>query len=239
MTVEFELECQEFLALNGGPQFKFTPAMSFYIWCKDENEINHYWRKLSAGGSALFELKKYPWAEKYGWCIDQFGLSWQMMIGEGPQKIAPAFLFTGPLFGKAETAMNFYMSNFENSKVLNIFRDPKTNSVMHAVFSLNGQAFVMMEGQGGPSHPITLAVSLMVQCKNQEEIDTYWENLSKGGSKSQCGWLEDQFGVSWQTIPTSLAEIMTDSSPKGEKAMAAMLKMKKIDIEKIMQAYSS
>ncbi|MEQ1877918.1 MAG: VOC family protein, partial [Bdellovibrionia bacterium] len=99
MTAEFDIDGQHFMGLNGGDHYKFSPAASLMVWCKDETEIDGLWAKLKQGGSVLMELNKYPWAEKYGWCQDRFGLSWQLMIGENRQKIAPALLFTDEKFG--------------------------------------------------------------------------------------------------------------------------------------------
>lgn len=240
MTVEFELEGESFLGLNGGSLFKFSPALSFFVSCKTEQEVDRLWQELSKGGSTIWELKKYPWADKYGWCEDRFGVSWQVILSERKQKIAPSFLYTGKMFGKGEEAINFYISQFKNSKIESMHKDPKTNSVMHAVFSLDGQEFVLMEGDESKTREITPAISLIVNCKTQDEVDEYWEKLSKGGSTSQCGWLTDKYGVSWQITPTILSEMMTDRDPtKSEKAMTAMLQMTKLDIAKLKEAYGS
>lgn len=239
MTVEFTLENLKFLGLNGGPIFRFSPGISFFVWCESENEITDLWKQLSRGNQNHFELKKYPWAEKYGWCTDQYGVSWQLMLAKHKSKLAPAFLFTGSLVGKAEEAMHFYMSQFKNSKINTIHRDPKTNHVMFADFTLDGQDFVMMEGDG-EKHKISQATSLIVYCKTQEEVDHYWDKLSAGGTTEQCGWLKDKYGISWQITPEVIGEIMSSSHRvQSEKAMQAMLKMKKIDIAKIEQAFRS
>ncbi|WP_374076040.1 VOC family protein [Bdellovibrio bacteriovorus] len=238
MTVEFELHGQHFLGLNGGPVFKFTPGVSLFVSCKTEAEMDNLWGKLTKGGSTIWELKKYPWSEKYGWCEDKYGLSWQLILADHKQKIAPAFLFMDKLFGKGEEAINFYMSQFKNSNIESIHRDPKTNSVMHAMFSLDGQEFVLMEGESKQKQEITPAISFVINCKNQEEVDQYWTKLSQGGETSQCGWLTDKYGVSWQITPTILTEMMNDrDAAKTERVMSAMLKMTKLDIEKLKEAY--
>lgn len=239
MTVEFELEGLKFTALNGGPIFKFSPAVSFFLWRDNEKEIDRLWSSLSLGGSIIWDLKKYPWSDKYGWCVDKYGVSWQFMF-EGRNKLAPSFLFTDKLFGKGEEAIQFYTSIFKNSKIENIFHDPKTNSVMHATFTLDGQEFVLMEGNTDKAHAITPAISFMVMCKNQDEVDQFWNKLSEGGSTEQCGWLKDKYGVSWQIVPESLGQLMSDKDPaRVENVMKAMLKMHKLDIEKLKQAYKA
>lgn len=235
MTVEFQLENLKILGLNGGPEFKFTPALSFFVSCSSESEIDEKWRKLSQGGSVRMELSKYPWAEKYGWTSDRYGVEWQLILAPREHKIAPAFLFVDKLFGKGQEALDFYMSLFPNSNVESIHRDEATNSIMHAAFTLGGQGFALMEGQGNHGFTFSHATSLMVYCESQSEIDHYWNKLSEGGSTEPCGWLQDKFGVSWQIVPTALGRLMSDSS-KAEKVMQAMLKMKKLNIADLENA---
>jgi len=235
MMVDFEINGYQLMALNGGPLFKFTPAISLFVWCKDQQEIDSLWTKLSKDGSVLMELNKYTWAEKYGWCQDKFGLSWQLIIGENKQRIAPAILFANKVFGKAQEAIDFYTKQFEISKIESLTKDPKTNAIVHAQFTLNNETFVLMEGPG--DFEITHAISFVVNCKNQAEIDLYWDRLSKGGGLEQCGWLHDKFGVAWQIVPEKMAELMTNENPaKNENVMKAMFQMKKIDIAKLEQA---
>ncbi len=236
MTVEFELEGQTILALNGGPTFKFTPALSLFVWRKTEKDIDELWEKLSAGGEVRMGLDKYPWAPKYGWTTDKYGVDWQLMLSDNEPKIAPAFLFVEKLFGKGEEAINFYMSLFNNSKIKFIARDESTKTILHCVFSLDGQDFVLMEGPGTHSFTFSHAFSLIVNCDTQEEIDDYWQNLSAGGSTEQCGWLKDKYGVSWQIVPSVLGELMNDPI-KSDHVMKALVQMTKPDIAKIVEAY--
>src|SRR5882724_6712697 len=153
------------------------------------------------------------------------------------QKITPFLWFDG----KAEEAMNFYTSIFKNSKIGNITRygdagpGPK-GSVMTATFQLEGQEFMALNG--GPIFKFTEAISLFVNCKTQEEVDELWEKLAAGGQKSQCGWLKDKFGLSWQITPTILAELYADKDPeKTKRVMQAMLQMTKLDIAELKRAY--
>jgi predicted 3-demethylubiquinone-9 3-methyltransferase (glyoxalase superfamily) len=142
---------------------------------------------------------------------------------------------------KAEEAMNFYLSVFKNSKVVSVSRygdagpGPK-GSVMVATFQLDGQEFMALNG--GPHFKFTEAISLLVNCETQEEVDRFWEKLSDGGEKSQCGWLKDKYGLSWQIVPTVLGEMMQDKDPeKTKRVMEAMLQMDKIDIDTLKRAY--
>ena len=153
------------------------------------------------------------------------------------QKITPFLWFDT----QAEEAMNFYVSIFKNSKVLSCSRygdagpGPK-GSVMVAKFQLDGQDFMALNG--GPHFKFTEAISLLVSCETQEEIDEMWEKLSEGGAKSQCGWLKDKFGLSWQIVPPILGELLQDKDPeKSKRVMAAMMKMTKIEIATLKQAY--
>jgi predicted 3-demethylubiquinone-9 3-methyltransferase (glyoxalase superfamily) len=152
------------------------------------------------------------------------------------QKITPFLWFDG----KAEEAMNFYTSIFENSKIGKVTRygeagpGPK-GTVMTATFRLDGQEFIALNG--GPRFKFTEAISFVINCKTQEEVDHFWEKLSEGGEKSRCGWLKDKYGLSWQVVPTALVEMLQDKdAEKSKRVMTAMLKMDKIDIKVLKQA---
>jgi len=155
------------------------------------------------------------------------------------QKISPFLWFDD----QAEEAVNFYTSIFKNSKILNATRygevgpGPK-DSVMTVAFQLEGQEFMALNG--GPHFKFTEAISFVVKCKTQEEVDDLWEKLSEGGGeKIQCGWLKDKYGVSWQIVPTILGEMISDPNrAKSQRVMEAMLKMKKIEIEGLKRAYA-
>ncbi|MBO9702857.1 MAG: VOC family protein [Sporocytophaga sp.] len=148
------------------------------------------------------------------------------------QKITPFLWFDG----QAEEAVNFYTSLFKDSKIVNMSRMPD-GKVMSATFLLNGQEFMALNG--GPMFKFTEAISLFVKCETQAEIDNFWEKLSEGGSKSRCGWLKDKFGLSWQIIPPVLGELMGDKDPaKSQRVMQAMLKMDKIIIQDLKDAYN-
>ena len=156
------------------------------------------------------------------------------------QKITPYLWFDG----QAEEAANFYTSIFKNSKILTISRYPEgapglAGKVMIATFELDGQEFTALNG--GPQYKFTEAISFLVNCRTQKEVDDLWEKLTaNGGEEGPCGWLKDKFGVSWQIIPTALGEMLSDPNPsKAQRVMEAMLKMKKIEIPVLQQAYAS
>lgn len=245
MTVEFELEGQEFLALNGGPLFKFSPAVSFFVNCETEEEINTLWEKLSEGGLVMMEFQKYPFSEKYGWLSDKFGVSWQLSLAKGSQKITPALLFVGAVNGKAEEAMNFYTSLFKNSSVKQVERymadeGDTEGHVKYGVFNLEGQNFIAMDSGFEHAFAFSEAISFIVNCENQAEVDAFWNAFTKDGEESQCGWLKDKYGLSWQIVPTILNQLLRDKDPaKAEKTMKAMLEMKKLDVAALKEAHDT
>jgi predicted 3-demethylubiquinone-9 3-methyltransferase (glyoxalase superfamily) len=249
MTIEFELEGQGFIGLNAGPIFKFTPAVSFLVACKTKEEVDALWEKLSAGGTALMELGEYPFSEKYGWTQDKYGLSWQVMfMGDRKitQKITPTLMFIGAVCGRAEEAIQFYTSVFRNAGIGGILRyekgeEPdKEGTIKHAAFTLEGQEFAAMDSAYEHTFTFTEAISLLVRCRDQAEIDTYWEKLTEGGDPNAqvCGWLKDKFGLSWQVSPTVLEEMLQDpDKEKVERVTNAFLKMKKFDIGELKRAF--
>ena len=153
------------------------------------------------------------------------------------QKITPFLWFDG----KAEEAVNFYVSIFKNSRIVSVTRfgkagPGKEGSVMSATFQLEGQEFFALNG--GPQFSFTPAISFFVNCETQAEVDELWEKLSEGGKKERCGWLKDKYGLSWQIIPSVLGKLLHDpDAAKANRVMQAMLQMDKLDINRLQQAY--
>lgn len=241
MTATFEINRLKFYAFDAGPQFKINPSISFFMPCESETEIDSLWKKLMDGGIALMPLDKYPWSEKYGWCQDKFGVNWQLMMGKG-ENVMPSLMFTKNNSGKAEEAIKLYTSVFKNSEIKNISRyekdeHDKEGYIKYAEFTLNNQTFAAMDSSGPHEFTFSEAISFYVDCKDQVEIDHFWNKLTAdGGEESMCGWLKDKFGVSWQIVPPVLPELLNDKDKaKAGRVMQAMMKMKKIiiaDIEK-------
>lgn len=246
LTVEFEIEGQKFTALNGGPHFKFTPAVSFFINCDTEDEVDTMWAKLSGGGQVLMPLDKYDFSKKYGWIQDKYGVSWQVILsqpqGEWRPKIIPCLLFTGKVSGKAKKAIEFYTSVFRNSEMGFVapYEEPeRMGKIAFGDFKIEGELFAAMDSPQDDNFAFNEAISFIVYCETQQEVDDYWGKLSAVPESEQCGWVKDKYGVSWQIIPKILIDMIADpDTEKATKVMEAMLQMKKLNIEALEQAYS-
>lgn len=243
MVVTFALDGQKMMGLNGGPTFEVNPSISFFVVCETEAETDAVWQKLLEGGSVLMPLDKYPWSEKYGWCKDKFGVNWQIAFGimeEVGQKFTPTLMYCGAQQGKAEKAIHFYTSLFRDASVAGILKYEAgehglEGQVKHAQFTLNGYVLMAMDSGVPQDFTFNEGISLVIECATQEEIDHYWENFTKDGAESMCGWLKDPFGVSWQIVPAVLKELMKKPE-KSEKVMQRLLQMKKLDIEQLVNA---
>jgi predicted 3-demethylubiquinone-9 3-methyltransferase (glyoxalase superfamily) len=241
-----ELAGHEFVLMSAGPFFKFTPAVSFLVACDTKEEVDRLWKGLREGGKDLMPLDAYPFSEKYGWLEDKYGLSWQLMYmgaRKYSKKITPTLMFSEDQCGKTEEALRFYASVFRNAKVGEILRygsneEPdKPGTIRHAAFSLEGQDFAAMDSARAHGFGFNEAISLIVYCDGQAELDHFWGALSAHPQAEQCGWLKDKYGVSWQIIPVGMDELMQQKDPvKSAKVTAAMLKMKKLDISELKKA---
>lgn len=243
MVVTFELNGQKFMGLNGGPKYSPNPSISFFVLCETVEEIEQTWHKFLDGGTVLMPLNKYKWSEKYGWVQDKFGISWQLSYGkmqEVGQKFSPTLMFINKQAGKAEQAVRFYTSVFDNASIAGILKyaageNDIEGTVKHAQFKLGQQVFMAMDSSLPHAFNFNEAISFVVDCHTQEEIDFYWNKLTEGGQENRCGWLKDKFGVSWQIVPTILGKLMSDPE-KAPRVMQAFMQMKKFDIEKLVNA---
>ncbi len=259
--VSFTLWGQRFMAISAGPLFRFNPSISFMVNFdpllfrpspsseKDAREkIDEVWQKLSSGGTALMPIDKYPFSERYGWVQDRYGLSWQLILtkpeGDPRPPILPFNLFVGKNAGKTEEAMEFYLSVFRNSRPGRLIRygvgqEPdKEGTVMFADFMLENCWFAAMDSAHNHNFAFNEAISFMVYCKDQGEIDYYWEKLSAVPEAEQCGWLKDKYGISWQIVPSGMDEMMQKGT--GEqigRVTQAFLKMKKFDLAELQKAF--
>lgn len=247
LTVDFTLDGYAFVGLNGGPLFEPNPSISFFVSHRTAGEVDALWDALFDGGEALMPLDEYPFSERYGWVRDRFGITWQVILApEGSERgVMPSLLFVGDNCGRAEEAIGFYTSVFEGSKPGQVFRygagqEPDTEgTVAFADFELEGQPFAAMDSARDHTFTFNEAISLVVDCETQEDVDRYWEALSAVPEAEQCGWLRDRYGVSWQIVPSRLYELLGDPDPeRSGRAMEAMLKMKRLDIAALEEAHA-
>ncbi len=246
-VVTFNLAGQEFMAIGAGPYFKLNPAISFFVVFDNEKEIEAVWNKLVDGGKVLMPYNTYPWAHKYGWLQDKYGLSWQLSWSEYhklEQQITPLLMFTKDVAGKTKEAIETYTGIFPNSKtemVVPYAKDDgdKEGFIKHSRFTLDGQNFMAMDSSMPHDFTFNEALSFVVNCDTQEEIDYYWGKLSAVPEAEQCGWLKDKYGVSWQIVPSAMNEMMTSGNKeKIARVTQTFLKMKKFDIKTLEDAYN-
>jgi len=252
VVVNIELFGQKVMLLNGGPQFKKNASVSFMVICETEEEVEKYWSPLSENGMVLMDLGEYPWSKKYGWVQDRFGVTWQIYLGEkqSSQKIIPTLMFIHENNGKAMKAMEWYTQVFPNSKISSVLKygdgvgdgtHEVPENVQHAHFEIDGYSFFCMDNSYDHPFDFNEGISVVVMTDSQEETDHLWNSLTKdGGRESWCGWLKDQFGMSWQIVPKKLIQLMNDPhQEKAQKVVQAMMKMQKIIISDLEEAYNS
>jgi predicted 3-demethylubiquinone-9 3-methyltransferase (glyoxalase superfamily) len=252
--VSFELGGQPFMAMSAGPLFKFNPSISFIVNFDPSKERNarksldRMWKKLSVGGKVLMPLQEYPFSKWYGWLEDKYGLSWQLILtdpeGEERPLITPALMFVGKRAGHTEEAIDFYLSLFKDERAGAMNRYPegmepdKEGTVQFADFKLKDTWFAAMDSARRHDFDFNEAISLIVYCDDQEEIDYYWDRLSAVPESEQCGWLKDKFGVSWQIVPTAMDRMMaTGTREQIDRVTQALLPMKKLIIADLEKAY--
>lgn len=261
--ISFELAGQPFMAINAGPAFTFNPSISFIVNfdpSRDEHAREHLdelWSKLSEGGATLMPLQEYPFSKRFGWTEDRYGVSWQLMLTdpEGDERpfIIPSLMFVGDVCGKAEEATDLYISIFKNSPAPKgmagaerglVTRYPagmepdQEGTVMFTDLRLSGTWFAAMDSAHEHHFTFNEAISLLVLCDTQDEIDYYWEKLSAEPEAEQCGWLKDKYGVSWQIVPRAMNEMMENGRREQiDRVTQAILPMKKIDIAKLTEAF--
>ena len=240
-VVNYSLFGRRFMHLNGGPGYPINPSISFYISAETEAEIDRLWAKLTTGGKVMMPLNTYPWSKKYGWCADQFGVNWQLMLGhESTCKVMPHMLFCGTNNGRAAEAISFYTGIFKESEIKTISKYEKgeadtEGNIKYSQFELTKFPFGAMDSSGAHQFSFNEGVSFIVMVDTQEEIDYYWNNLIVDGSPARCGWLKDKFGVSWQIVPSILGKYMTNPET-APKATYAFLQMSKFIIADLVKA---
>lgn len=246
-SLTLEVENINLMLLSAGPYFKINPSISFMISCSSKEEVEYYWNSFIEEGELMMSLDKYDFSELYGWVKDKYGVSWQVMyVGnqEIKNKIRPAIMFVGENAGKAEEAINFYTNIFKNGEISSIsrygesFPPNKPEMINFAEFLLKGQSFSIMDSAFDHEFQLNEAISFIINCDNQDEIDYYWEKLSAVPEAEECGWIKDKYGLSWQITPTAMIDMMIDADiEKLERVTNAFLKMKKFDIAELERAF--
>lgn len=252
VVLNIELFGQKMMLLNGGPQFQKNASVSFTVLCETENKLQQYWDQLIENGMVLMDLGSYPWSKKYGWLRDQFGTTWQLYLGEkhSEQTIVPTLMFIHQNNGKASEAMEFYTHIFPDSKIEGVLKygDGFGNenhevpaNVQHAHFKIDTYSFYCMDNSYDHAFDFNEGISMVVMTDNQEETDHLWNSLtSEGGKESHCGWLKDQYGMSWQIVPKRLIELINHPDQiKAQKVVQTMMKMQKIVIRDLENAFQS
>jgi predicted 3-demethylubiquinone-9 3-methyltransferase (glyoxalase superfamily) len=240
-VVDFQIMGYDFKAISAGPLFKINPSISFHAKCRTPGEVDQIWKKLSEGGTVMMELGEYPFSSRYGWIQDKFGVSWQVIHTEGDfeQRITPVLMFVGDAYGRAEEAVGFYASVFRDAKAEVLARyvdgeEPdKAGTVKYAQFILDGQEFGAMDSARMHDFGFNEAISFVINCKDQQEINYFWGKLSAVPEAEQCGWAKDKYGVSWQIIPANMGELI---GRNPAKTTPVMLKMKKIIVADLEEA---
>ena len=238
----------DFVAISAGPIFKLNPSISLTVNCETGEEADALWEKLLDGGFALMEMGQYPFAERFGWVQDRFGLSWQVTYDsnaeKNAEKILPSLMFINEQYGRAEEAINHYLDVFKNSETLAIMHNPaghpmeKEGTVMFSKQRFEDIQFLMNENSFNHAFNFNEAFSFMIYCDTQEEIDYYWDKLTAVPESEVCGWVKDQFGVSWQIMPRELDEmLLSEDTVAKDRVVAAFMKMKKMDIATLRQAF--
>jgi len=231
-SVRFNLRGRSYTALNGGPQHQINESISFMVYCGTDKEIERINEALMEAGEALMEMGAYPWSRRYAWVKDKFGVSWQLDVDSinNKQDIVPSLMFVNDQKYEVKHAINYYHKIFPNCQLLMksefepSMKMPK-GTLNFAQHKIDGNIFNFMSSHLETVWNISSGISFVIQCEDQQEIDHYWEELTRDGEANRCGWLKDKYGISWQVIPDQLSDLL--NKPEG---MSNFLQMTKIKI---------
>ncbi len=240
LTQSVQLANQEFILLNGGPEFKATPSISYMITCTSETQLQVLWQELSEGGKLLMNLAIYPGVGQFGWLEDRFGISWQFSLDQSSssQKITPCFMFSGEQYGNASRAVAEWIEVFQSGGILEHYSNEDSTTKL-AKFTMHQQEFMAMDSVVDHDFTFSLANSFYVYCENQKEIDRLWTAITSKGTEMPCGWMGDRFGVAWQTVTRDMDTMLDRKNlTKALAVTQAVYGMMKIDSEELRRIYN-
>lgn len=242
IVTQLAIEGSKMMTLNGGNHYQPSSAMSNFVYFGgDTAKFDRIYDALIEGGTILFPKGQYDWSQLYAWVKDKYGVDWQMDIDaiNNPQKMVPSLLFVNKKKALVKEALEYYISIFDESRMIMEWPYPMPVGDMPDGALLFGQCKIgptiinAMSSTEEHDFDFTPGNSLVVVCKTQDEIDYFWDKLGDGGNYSRCGWLQDRYGVSWQIIPDILADLMVDAD-RGPKASQALQSMTKIEINGLL-----
>ncbi len=253
VVLNFELFDQKFMFLNAGSQFEKNGSISFTILCETEDERTEYWTALIEEGTVLKEVNENDLNSRVDTVLDQFGVTWNLIVDKTliDQKIIPTLLFSNQNQGKAVAAEIFYTDIFSEGDYENVLKEFEISEMRSEEILQNGfvghfkiahYSLICEDNLIDNQLDFNEGISLVVMTDDQVETDHLWDSLlDNGGRASMCGWLKDQFGVSWQIVPKKLLELMNDleQPQKAQKVVEAMMTMQKFDISTLETAYNS
>lgn len=236
LTIALELAGCKFLLLNGGSDFKPTPAISYVVNCENEKQLNDVWSRLNQDGETLMPLTTYPELGKFGWTNDRYGFSWQVRLGDSLQTIVPCIMFANENYGLAQAAIDEWIAAFGGKQTFVI--KGKEDRLRASGFQLRGQELIIMDSPEKHDFDFSMGNSFYFYFKDQADIDQAWEAITRDGKEWPCGWMEDRYGVYWQTVNQKLLDWTNDPDiEKAQRATQEMYKMKKIDLAQIQRAH--
>jgi predicted 3-demethylubiquinone-9 3-methyltransferase (glyoxalase superfamily) len=254
-VVSFRVRGQDFMAISAGPLFTINPSISFLVNFDPSRDgdaagsLDRVWAQLGDDGAVLMPLDAYPFSKRYGWVQDRYGVSWQLILtdptGEPRPAIVPALMFVGDVSGNAEEATDFYLEVFGDTERGQLVRYPEgmapevPGTVMFSDLRVGDTWLAAMDSAREHDFVFNEAVSLIVRCADQAQIDRYWAMLSAVPEAEQCGWLKDRYGLSWQITPADLDDMLSNGTPEQiARVTQAFLSMKKFDLAALRTAYA-
>lgn len=236
LITKLEIGDQSLLLLNGGNDFTPNSTISLFYYAPSAEEAKKIFDQLKEGGKVMMDFGPYDFAKLYAFVEDKYHTSWQIYWGDYRGNNATCLMFTDEIEGKANNAIQYYLSVFKNSRLLSKELYPESTGkragyVMFSEIQIDNFHLNLMDSGVDQSIRFTEGNSIVVECNDQEEIDHYWYHLSKDGEEQMCGWCKDQFGISWQIIPKQLFNYLQTPA-----AVEAFMSMKKINIEQLLNA---